>query len=252
MRTGVVRAALLTAGGVLLLLAWVVLGKNAGARLPRDDRGTFAFADIDCLAPGTLSRGDFLGEVQYLSNLPDRLPLSEAGMATRLALAFALHPSVKTVQSVEVLPAGVRVSLLFRAPVLAVPGPDALRAVDAKGVLLPKTMPVEGLPRLSGQPVAPPAAGEGGLWGDERVAASAAVAARLWPHRDRLRVEAIVVEGSEVTLLVGKSRVRWGRPPGQESHGEPDAAAKVLRLCNLAAEPGGLADRELDLARPSD
>jgi hypothetical protein len=235
---------------VLVLLAWVVLGRNAGARLPADNRGTFAFADVDCLAPGTLSRGDFLGEVQYLSNLPDRLRLSDATVATRLAAAFAQHPSVKAVQRVEVLPDQVRVSLLFRTPVLVVPGPDAVRVVDGKGVLLPTTMQTEGLPRLGGPAVSAPAAAEGSAWGDDRVLAAASVAAELWLHRDRVVVETITYDGTEVILLAGKARIRWGNPPGHESRGEPDASAKVLRLCGLAAEAGGLADREIDLARP--
>jgi hypothetical protein len=246
----VVRAALLTTGGVLALLGWVIVGRHAGARLPGGDRGTFAFADVDCLAPGTLSRADFLGEVQYLSSLPDRLPLSDKTVATRLAAAFATHPSVKSVQRVEVLPDQVRVSLLFRTPVLIVPGPDALRVVDGKGVLLPKTMLAEGLPRLSGQPVSAPAGAEGSPWGDDRVAAVAAVAAELWQHRDRVVVEKITYDGSEVILLAGKTRIRWGNPPGREVRGEARAATKVLRLCALAAEPGGLEDREIDLGGP--
>src|SRR5262245_37616025 len=91
MRAHLVRSALLTAGGLLLLFGWIVLGWRAADNLHDGDR-SIAFAEIDCPPPGSLARVDFLGEVQYLSNCPDRLPLSDVGLAARLAAAFAAHP----------------------------------------------------------------------------------------------------------------------------------------------------------------
>jgi hypothetical protein len=251
MRTALVRAAVLTAGGILLLLGWAVLGRQATKTLRDTDRTTFAFADIECVPPDLLSRADFLGEVQYLANLPDRLPLGDDTLAMRIAAAFGAHPCVRAVERVQVLPQRVQVSLAYRVPVLVVPGADSLRAVDSKAVLLPGFMSTDGLPRLTGEPLAPPAGAEGRPWGDERVAAAAAVAAYLRPLSSRVTVETIAVDGSDVNLFAGTARVRWGSVPGRELRGEPDAAAKARRLGELATGHGSLANREVDLTLPS-
>jgi hypothetical protein len=247
MRTQLVRAALLTAGGLLVLLGWVALGRRAADNLPPSGRPAVAFADIDCPPPEGLSRADFLGEVQYLTNLPDRLPLPDDTLAARLTAAFAAHPRVESVRRVEVLPPRVRVALVYRTAVLAVPADGTLRAVDGHGVLLPLTVGTAGLPRQGGTPVSPPAGTPGKAWGDDRVTAAARVAALLRPDRDRVAVDTVTVEGGEVTLRAGGARIRWGRPPGAERPGEPDAAAKVIRLRELAGRDGGLAGGEYDL-----
>lgn len=251
MRTAVLRAALLTAGGVLMLLAWVALGRQAARGLSEADRSTFAFADVDCEPPVPLSRGDFLGEVQFLSNLPDRLPLAEESVATRLAEAFGAHPAVSAVRRVEVRSRRVQVTLNYRTPVLSVPSPGATRTVDGEGVLLPRFMARDGLPRLSAESISMPAGAEGKPWGDERVTVGAAVAEQLRPYRDRLAVETIRVEGNDVTIAAGYTRVHWGSPPGRERANEPDAVTKSRRFASLAEQAGGSAERDIDLASPS-
>ncbi len=247
MRTQVVRATLLTAGGLLVLLGWALLGRKAADALHGTERLSLAFADIDCTPPDGVSRADFLGEVQYLSNTPDRLPLSDDGLASRLAAAFAAHPRVESVERVEVLPRHVRVSLVFRTAVMAVAVGDWLRAVDAKGTLLPVTTATEGLPRLEGVAVVPSSATPC----DERVAAAARVAAVLQPHRGSVPVEVISVEGEDVSLRAGANRFHWGRAPGRERVGEPDATTKARRLSEIVNQKGALSAGEADLARPS-
>jgi hypothetical protein len=247
MRTQLVRAAALTAGGLVVLLGWVVLGRQAAIGLRDSDRYTAAFADIQCSPPPPVPRADFLGEVQYLSNLPDRLPLTDENLAARLAAAFAVHPLVESVERVEVLPRPVRVSLNYRTAVLAVPGPDALRTVDGKGILLPQTTSPEGLPRLAGAAVQPPAGNPGKPWGDDRVTAVARVAAYLQPFRDRVVVEKMTVEESDVLLFTSGARFRWGNPPGRESRGEPDARTKTNRLCEIVKGGKPLLGAEYDL-----
>src|SRR5437773_1741348 len=74
------RGALLGCGQLLLplalgasLLAGVILG-GGWLREQLRDRGPAIcnFADIECPSPPGLSREDFLAEVQFLGNLPDR------------------------------------------------------------------------------------------------------------------------------------------------------------------------------------
>jgi hypothetical protein len=249
-RTQLVRAAALTAGGLVVLLGWVVLGRQAANDLRDSDRYSVAFADISCTPPPPLPQADFLGEVQYLSNLPDRLPLSDAGLASRLAMAFAAHPLVESVERVEVLPRPVRVSLVYRTAVLAVPVPDGKRVVNGRGILLPTSVSAEGLPHLAGAVVVPPVGGAGSPWGDERVAAAAGVAAYLRPYHDRAAVEKLTVEGNDVSLFAGGARFRWGSPPGRESRAEPDARTKANHLCELLKGEKPLLGAEFDLSTP--
>ncbi len=245
-------------GVALGLAGLVLLGRRTLDGLREQDRYTVAFADIDCPPPVPLSREDFLGEVQYLAGLPDRVHLLEDGLATNLARAFALHPLVEKVRRVEVTSARqLRVRLAYRAPVLAVqpPGEDK-RAVDRFGVLLPV---VAGGPRLPVllQEVAPPSGQPGTPWGDARVEAAAAVLGLLQPHQDRLRLgdcKAQVNQG-EVVLSLGGVRVLWGHPPGKEEAGEATAGVKVQRLLDYLGHHGDLSGpngvREHDL-RPAE
>jgi hypothetical protein len=249
MRSAFVRVAVFTAGGVLVLLGWTLLGRQATSRLRASGRTTIAFADIECDPPRYLSRADFLGEVQYLAGLPDRLPLDDEVLAMRIAAAFGAHPCVRAVERVQVLPGRVLVAVAYRMAALAVPVTESLRVVDGRAVLLPRCALPDGLPQLAGESLAPPANAEGKPWVDERVVAAAGVAAYLRPLHERVAVEKIVVEGSEVSLVAGKTRIRWGSAPGRELRGEPDAAAKARRLEALAARPGGLTEREIDLSQ---
>jgi hypothetical protein len=250
MRTQLLRAIMLTAGAVVGLAGWVVLGRQAAHKLPNSDRSSLAFADIDCASPLPLTRGEFLGEVQYLSNLPDRLSLSDDDLASRIAAAFAMHPMVESVKSVEVLARHGRVALRFRTPVLAVPYQESLRVVDCTGVLLPISASAAGLPRLSGSAIPPPGGAAGTLWGDSRVASAARIAAYLHSHRDRLSIETISVEDGEMILFAGDKSFRWGSPPGEEANGEPEAATKLVRLRDIASRQAGRGNRQFDLTIP--
>ena len=253
MRTWLVRQAALVLAGLAVLLGWVVLGRPAADGLRASDRHALAFADTECDPPAPLSRADFLSEVQYLAGLPDRLSPLEDGLAARLAAAFAAHPWVESVERVELLPGRARVRLSYRTAVLLVPHVDGgkppshpeQRPVDARGVLLPLAAAGPGLPVFAGDANLP-AGGAGHPWGDPRVEAAARTAAALLPHQDRLKIEAISVTGGTVELRAGKARVRWGRTPGAEEPGEPDAAAKVARLLEGVTD-AGLPAPEYDL-----
>jgi hypothetical protein len=137
--------------GVAALLAGLVAaGQAARDRLRAQDRYTIPFVDIDCPAPAGQGRADFLSEVQYLAEMPGRLPLLDGATPDRLARAFALHPWVEGVRRIEMTGRRVKVHLSWRTPVLAVVHGGRLRAVDRHGVLLPTSADPEGLPLYCG------------------------------------------------------------------------------------------------------
>jgi hypothetical protein len=230
MRKWLVPIAVPLLGAATVILAVIALGRVARDRLDRLDRYTLPFADIDCNPPGPLVRADFLAEVQYVAEWPDRLRLLDPQLPRQLADAFGQHPWVERVERVEVGRGRVTVRLLHRTAVLSVPwspnGADGpVRAVDHLGVLLPLAALEPDLPLLAGG-VAAPAGGVGSPWGDPTVEVAAGTAAYLRPYKDRLNIKRIEVEGDEVWLVLPRGRVRWGRPPGQVS---PDAAAARVR-----------------------
>ena len=174
MRKRLVQLLIALAGAGLLLLGLVGLGQAVKERLRGEPRFTLAFSDIDCPTPPGSEHAAFLSEVQYLARLPDRLNVLDESLPARLSEAFALHPWVERVEQVRVRsPHRVDVQLVFRQPVLAVPQPEGLRVVDRRGVLLPATAPVEGLPVLHAS-VAPPKGIAGMPWGDPSVESAAA------------------------------------------------------------------------------
>jgi hypothetical protein len=162
------------AGAGLLVLGLIALSRAARDQLRQQDRYTITFAESECPAPPRMERADFLAEVQYLAQIPDRLSALDDDTPDRVADAFARHPWVEKVEAVRVVPPNrLRVQLTFRVPALAVPQPGGTRVVDAHGILLPASAPTEGLPIFRGS-AAPPAGLAGEPWGDPAVTAAAA------------------------------------------------------------------------------
>jgi hypothetical protein len=253
MRKRIFQALVPLAAAGLLLLGVVALGKAARGWLRDEDRFTAAFADIDCPSPPGTGRADFLAEVQYLARFPDRLPVLDDELPRRLAEGFGRHPWVERVEEVKASPPDrVRVRLLFRTPVLAVPRADGVRVVDGRGTLLPSSAPSEGLPVLRGK-VAPPQGGAGTAWGDDAVEAAAAVARLLHPHQDRLMLDAYEKRDEGLVLRSREARVLWGSAPGAEAADEAPADEKLRRLLEHCARHGGLDEPEPtthDVRRP--
>src|SRR5579871_2904390 len=180
-----VLAPLVCAG--LFLAGLAAAGRATRAWLRQQGQVTIAFTDLDCVPPPGEDRERFLLEVQSLSELPDRLSLLDDDLPTTLARAFGRHPWVEKVKRVAVLPSPeVHVQLLYRTPVLAVRTADAVRVVDAQGVLLPPGTGAEGLPTFSGLP-APPSGLSGAAWGDPDIEAAAHTAGYLRAHQESLR-----------------------------------------------------------------
>lgn len=160
-----------------LLSGLAVAGRLLREQLRDQDRYALPFAEIACDPPPGMDRATFLDEVQYLAGQPDRLRLLEDGLSERLAAAFTRHPWVEQVEGVRVTRGQVRVSLIYRTPVLAVRHAGALRVVDRHGVLLPPSANGEGLPVYPGKAPAP-AGAAGARWGDPGVETAARAAAR--------------------------------------------------------------------------
>jgi hypothetical protein len=248
------------AGGLALLFGLLALGRGSSAALRERDEYIVAFTDIDCRPPGTLSRTDFLDEVQYVSRHSGRLRLLDGALPADLARAFAAHPWVESVRRVEVRTprttacrclSAVRVELVYREPVLVVrlagaEGP--CRAVDRHGILLPVRAVHLRLPVLNA-PVAAPAGPPGTAWGDPYVRAAAATADFLGPHRDRLRLNNCEVEVHRGGLVFRKASVCvvWGHAPGREEADEAPAAVKLRRLLDYHARHDGLGTLEHDV-----
>jgi hypothetical protein len=259
--------------GVFALAGVVEAGRHARAALRGQDAWGVPLNAVECAAPAGLTRVEFLDEVQYLSGCPDRMSLLNDGAPARLADAFARHPWVEAVRRVEVLPGRrVRADLALRRPVLAVslpvsahlPGGSVLvetrlvsggtlpcRAVDRHGVLLPAGAGHIDLPVLQSR-VRSPAGPPGTDWGDDRVAAAAALTDFLGPHLDRLRLADATLEASGPDLVFRRPLLRlvWGRRPGREADDEAAASVKLGRLLQFAADHDGLDGHDLDL-RPA-
>ncbi len=233
------------AASLALLLVLIALGRAARERLRTEDRYFVALSDVDCPSPPGLERNEFLGEVQYLSHLPDRLPTLDDELRSRLTTALALHPWVEKVDEVVVAPGRVRIRLTFRTPTLVVPQPDGPRVVDGRGVLLPSGASTEGLLILRGK--VPDLKGVAGqTWDDPSVTAAAAVAHLLRPHQDVLLLSEIEVGESGLVLRGNGVRVLWGAEPGREGLEEARASEKVQRLLDYCHVHG-----KLDGAEPS-
>ena len=167
------------AAALLFGLSW--LGDEARRNIGPRDRYAVRFADIRCDAPSGSTRETFLVEVRYMSNFPQTFQSMDAQLQPRLTAAFAAHPWVASVDSVAVSPPDVvSVALTFRKPVLAIPTSDGPRAVDAKGILLPKSAPTAGLSKLLTPVAAPGKAGE--PWPGDTVIRAARVAATYKPR----------------------------------------------------------------------
>jgi hypothetical protein len=188
----------------------------------------------------------FLGEVQYLGRLPDRLPLYEGDWPPRLFEAFVLHPWVERVEEVRILkPDRIRVGLVFRLPVLAIAQAEGLRVVDGRAILLPGTAPIQGLPVLN-QPVALPRGIAGTTWGDPVVEAAAATLAFLKPHQDLLVLTGCSLKEGGLVLEAAGAQILWGQAPGVEKPKEAPAAEKLQRLLDHCRRHG-----RLDRPRPT-
>jgi hypothetical protein len=251
-RTVVAVALVLAATCGVLAAAWQRWGRAALQQ--REFRVTAASFEVT--PPPNWIAAPVVEEVIRDGNLAGLL-VHDKALVQRVAEAFALHPWVARVLRVEKrYPARVIVQLEYRRPVAVVPvatrRESGLLLVDAQGVLLPTddftASQAQGYLRIEGIDTLP-AGVYGTPWGDRRVSEAASIAAVIGPRWKELGLYAIVplasADGSDTYVLRTPQGVRlvWGRPPGQESPGEPPAAAKLAALAACIREQGSW-DRE--------
>lgn len=149
--------------GVVAALGWG--GGEALRRVGGRDRYRTPFADVHCDAPPGTDRATFLTEVRYAGGLPETVTALDPADRDRLAAGFAKHPWVESVDGVSAEPGGgVRVTVHFRTPVLAVTTTAGVpRLLDRGGVLLPVAPTPPGVAELVGA-VPPPAVAAGEVW----------------------------------------------------------------------------------------
>jgi len=162
--------------GLVFGIIW--LGRLGREKLADDPKFQVPVRDIDCDPPPGMTREAFLDEVQYLAQLPSKLPLLDETLPEQLQEAFAKHPWVWRVEAVKLEPPRqIMVTLRFRTPVLAVFWDNRWRAVDWDAILLPQNTSTKDLPRFRGNPKAPQGP-SGTTWGDPEVAKQAREAKR--------------------------------------------------------------------------
>lgn len=200
-----------------------------------------------------------------------QLNLRDPQLVEALAAAFVLHPWVKQVVRVQKhYPARVNVELEYRRPVAAVEvasqNEPGLLFVDATGVLLPSADFAQGQAKDFLRIVAgneTPAGVYGTVWGSERIAGAARVAAaweetgvrgqgtedsapKRWQKLKLYRVVPLQSSSGEISYelhTADGARILWGAAPGSESPGEPSPEQKIAALEHLVADKGPL-DRE--------
>src|ERR1700683_2218700 len=91
--------AVLVAAALVFGVVW--LGQYGRGWLDRRQHYTVKFADLQCASPPGMDKAAFLGQVQYLGNLPDQINVLEPQLAARLTAAFVLHPWVEKVEGVS-------------------------------------------------------------------------------------------------------------------------------------------------------
>ena len=85
----------------VFLGALIAVGQWSLEQLRGQERYMTRFSDIDCVPPPGLPRSAFLDEIQYLARLPDRFSVLDESVSQTLSAAFAKHPWVEKVGSVE-------------------------------------------------------------------------------------------------------------------------------------------------------
>lgn len=186
----------------------------------------------------------------FASHQLEKTSLLNRSATATIAQAYQTHPWVEQVVRVEKRSDGVNVHVRYRRPVAMVrvlsqheevPGP-AVFPVDGRGVLLPPedfvAFDKTALLHIE-VPGTYPTGGIGSPFGDSRVIAAAALAQVLASYREQCKLAAVQLTNPTRTFDEGwvfavirsdGSRFIWGSPPGEESRGEPPAAAKLKAL----------------------
>ncbi len=206
---------------------------------------------------------DVKGE-SIVSGSLTQLNLRQKDVTVRVGQAFSMHPWVKKVNHVtKRYPSRVIVDLEYRRPVAMVEvsmmhqgqrQPGRL-PIDGEGVLLPTvdftSTTADQYLRISAGETTPVSTMSGTAWGDDRVHEAAGVAGFLLPYQQQLGFFKVIAyrgptdgTGAVSNYFVLRTQqgasVIWGRAPGLERSGEPQAEQKMARLREYATQHGGL------------
>jgi hypothetical protein len=198
-------------------------------------------------------QGDVKADVVRDAQLAD-LNIRDKQLLDKVTRAFALHSWVAKVSRVEKrYPAEVLVDLEYRKPVAMVeiftgdkPG---LLFIDEQSILLPSedfaVAQTRNYLRISAGDTLPTGV-YGTPWGSRRVLGAAKIAAAWGDRWKPLGLYRIVVKEDPNAEPIyelhtkNEARVIWGKPPGEETHGEPAAADKMEFLAQLVKQQGPL------------
>ncbi|MFN0054626.1 MAG: cell division protein FtsQ/DivIB [Planctomycetales bacterium] len=210
---------------------------------------------IQITQPPRWAPSNLVEQVVDQAELPEELSLLDPGLVQELANAFALHPWVAEVVSVQKsFPPRIEVQLTYRQPIAMVAVTQGKYPIDPEGILLP---PQDFSPAdaraypLIAQVHSTPQGPAGTSWGDSVVTEAAQLAAQLAPYWKKWHLESIVCPrttgdsdaletGVFVLTTTGGSQIIWGRGPNDEHPGEPTTTQKIERLGNYARKFGGL------------
>lgn len=227
--------------GLALLthLVW----RQIGSQVLQQDDFLVTPEKIHVNAPPEWIDADVRSQALTQAQIPWPQSLLDPNLCPRLAQVFQLHPWVASVERVaRRYPARLDVLLRYRRPVAMVRiAEDYLRPIDADGTVLPHQdfSPAEALtyPQIEGVTSSP--LGIGTIWPDPRVLGAAKIARVLADKWHALNLRAITPAAEAVSasasptfclLTHGNTRIFWGRPPGQETDGEPNASEKIAKL----------------------
>ena len=239
--------------GVGLTQAWNRWGKPATA----GDDYVVTPAKISITPQPAWIHADVKAEVVRDGSL-SRLDLRDRKLLETVSQAFAMHSWVAKVRQVRKrFPAHVTVELEYRKPVAMVEvelrGRPGLLFIDASSILLPSedfaANQTKDYLRVSAGNAAP-AGVYGTLWGSDKIAGAARLAAAWGDRWKPLGLYRIVITSDpnaqpvyELHTKTG-TRVVWGRAPGAEvspgPSNEPSPEQKISHLLQLAAESGSL------------
>jgi len=103
----------LTCAG-LAVAGVTAVGNIARESLGPEDRYLVPFFEIECPKPPNQDPLEFMGEVQYSGQFPDKVNVLDHSLPERLRTAFARHPRVEKVGKITLLaPRRVIVELTF-------------------------------------------------------------------------------------------------------------------------------------------
>lgn len=238
------RYLLLLAGGIFLL----IFGPDIPKWLPDPgDRDEYQFetANIEINPPPRDVPPNLVRQVIERASLEEKVSIVDDDLTKQIAEAFAAHPWVEEVVSVQKsFPPRVVVELKYRRAIAMVEVDDGLYPISRDGILLPpedfSLSDTRRYPLVRGVQTQPQGAA-GTAWGDVSVAGAARLAVALEDDWTQLQLLAIVVpkrtsakEKLEDLKFVlhtrGGSHILWGRAPKTSHPGELTATQKIGRL----------------------